>query len=206
MAPSQALLVRLPVHGSYVTDLLPSFILVGVGMAVSFVAVTIAALQGVQPANAGIASGLVNTSRQIGGAIGLAAITTVATTFASHAAATESAAAADDTRLPGRVRSPDPARTRRCGTHTDDARAHGRSRRAGAGLRCPPGRRQHDAIRTQPFSTVASTTCCCRRAGSCSSARCWLGVARPAPSSTRTRASSSASGTSSSKRSARRSG
>ena len=63
-------------------------------MAISFVAVTIAALQGVQPENAGIASGLVNTSRQIGGAIGLAAITTVATTFASHAAATESAAAA----------------------------------------------------------------------------------------------------------------
>ena len=94
MASAQALLVRLPVHGNYLIDLLPSFILVGVGMAISFVAVTIAALQGVQPENAGIASGLVNTSRQIGGAIGLAAITTVATTFASHAAATESAAAA----------------------------------------------------------------------------------------------------------------
>jgi EmrB/QacA subfamily drug resistance transporter len=94
MAASQALLVRLPVHGSYLIDLLPSFILVGIGMAVSFVAVTIAALEGVQPANAGIASGLVNTSRQVGGAIGLAAITTVATTFASHAAATSSAAAA----------------------------------------------------------------------------------------------------------------
>ena len=94
MAASQALLVRLPVDGNYVTDLLPSFILVGVGMAVAFVAVTIAALEGVQPANAGIASGLVNTSRQIGGAIGLAAITTVATTYASRPTATLSAAAA----------------------------------------------------------------------------------------------------------------
>jgi EmrB/QacA subfamily drug resistance transporter len=94
MAASQALLVRLPVHGNYATDLLPSFILVGIGLAVSFVAVTIAALEGVQPANAGIASGLVNTSRQIGGAIGLAAITTVATTYASRPTATLSAAAA----------------------------------------------------------------------------------------------------------------
>ena len=93
MAASQALLVRLPVHGSYVTDLLPSFLLIGIGMAVSFVAVTIAALQGVQPANAGIASGLVNTSRQIGGAIGLAAITTVATIYATHPSASVTAAA-----------------------------------------------------------------------------------------------------------------
>ena len=48
-------------------------------MAVSFVAVTIAALAGVPGRDAGIASGLVNTSRQIGGAIGLAAMTTIAT-------------------------------------------------------------------------------------------------------------------------------
>ncbi len=93
MGASQALLVRLPVQGSYVTDLLPSFLLVGLGMAISFVAVTIAALEGVQPVNAGIASGLVNTSRQIGGAIGLAAITTVATIYASRPSATVSAAA-----------------------------------------------------------------------------------------------------------------
>jgi EmrB/QacA subfamily drug resistance transporter len=79
-AASEALLVRLPVDGRYVTDLLPSFILIGLGMGVSFVAVTIAGLQGVAPVDAGIASGLVNTSRQVGGAIGLAVVTTVATT------------------------------------------------------------------------------------------------------------------------------
>ena len=83
-AVSQALLVRLPVHAHYATDLLPSFLLIGVGIAVSFVAVTIASLAGVAPAQAGIASGLVNTSRQIGGAVGLAAITTIATTAAGH--------------------------------------------------------------------------------------------------------------------------
>jgi MFS family permease len=62
-------------------------------MAVSFVAVTIAALAGVTPAHAGVASGLVNTSRQIGGAIGLAAITTVATVYASRPSATVTLAA-----------------------------------------------------------------------------------------------------------------
>ena len=51
-------------------------------MGISFVAVTIAALAGVPGRDAGIASGLVNTSRQIGGAIGLAAVTTIATSAA----------------------------------------------------------------------------------------------------------------------------
>jgi EmrB/QacA subfamily drug resistance transporter len=93
-AASEALLTRLPVHGHYVTDLLPSFLLIGVGLGVSFVAVTIAALQGVPARDAGIASGLVNTSRQIGGAIGLAAVTTIATTYAGHHSVTVSAASA----------------------------------------------------------------------------------------------------------------
>jgi EmrB/QacA subfamily drug resistance transporter len=79
-AASEALLIRLPVHGDYVTDLLPSFLLIGIGMGAAFVAVTIAALQGVPATDAGIASGLVNTSRQVGGAIGLAVVTTIATT------------------------------------------------------------------------------------------------------------------------------
>jgi EmrB/QacA subfamily drug resistance transporter len=94
MAASEGLLTRLPVHGHYVTDLLPSFFLIGLGMGVSFVSVTIAALAGVIPRNAGIASGLVNTSRQVGGAIGLAAVTTIATIYAGHHSAGISAAAA----------------------------------------------------------------------------------------------------------------
>lgn len=93
-AASQGLLTRLPVHGHYLRDLLPSFILIGIGLGVSFVAVTIAALAGVEPAHAGIASGLVNTSRQVGGAIGLAAMTTIATIYTSNPSARISAAAA----------------------------------------------------------------------------------------------------------------
>jgi MFS family permease len=93
-AASEGLLTRLPMHGHYATDLLPSFLLIGLGMGISFVAVTIAALAGVPPHDAGIASGLVNTSRQIGGAIGLAAITTIATTYAAHPSAGVSAACA----------------------------------------------------------------------------------------------------------------
>jgi predicted MFS family arabinose efflux permease len=82
MAASQALYVRLPVDGHYVTDLLPSFLLMGVGLGTSFVAVTIASLAGTRPQHAGVASGLVNTSRQVGGAIGLAAAATLASSVA----------------------------------------------------------------------------------------------------------------------------
>jgi MFS family permease len=65
--------------GSYVADLLPGFLLVGVGLGFSFVPISIAALAGIQPAEAGLASGLINTSQQIGGAIGIAALSTIAT-------------------------------------------------------------------------------------------------------------------------------
>lgn len=75
---SLALLMRLPVDGHYFWDLFPAFVLGGAGLGFSFVPVTIASLSGVERADAGVASGLVNTSRQIGGAIGLAAISTIA--------------------------------------------------------------------------------------------------------------------------------
>ena len=95
---SIALLVRLPVDGHYFWDLFPAFVLGGAGMGFSFVPVTIASLAGVERADAGVASGLVNTSRQIGGAIGLAAISTVAASATAsyadaHALAISSAAA-----------------------------------------------------------------------------------------------------------------
>jgi EmrB/QacA subfamily drug resistance transporter len=78
------LFARLPVHGSYFTDLFPAFIISGLGLALAFVPMSIGALTGVRPADAGIASGLINTTQQIGGAIGVAIATTVATTFTSH--------------------------------------------------------------------------------------------------------------------------
>jgi EmrB/QacA subfamily drug resistance transporter len=75
---SVAYLTRLPVDGHYFRDLFPAFVLGGAGMGLSFVPVTIASLTGVERSDAGVASGLVNTSRQIGGAIGLAAISAIA--------------------------------------------------------------------------------------------------------------------------------
>jgi len=75
---SLALLTRLPVDGHYFWDLFPAFVLGGAGLGLSFVPVTIASLSGVDRADAGVASGLVNTGRQIGGAIGLAGVSAVA--------------------------------------------------------------------------------------------------------------------------------
>jgi len=78
-ALSVGLLTRLPVDGSYFWDLFPAFVLGGAGMGLSFVPVTIASLTGVERSDAGVASGLINTSRQIGGAVGLAAVSAIAT-------------------------------------------------------------------------------------------------------------------------------
>ena len=78
------LYAQLPVHGQYFWDLFPAFMLSGIGLALAFVPMSIGALTGVQQADAGVASGLINTSQQIGGAIGVAAATTIATTFSAH--------------------------------------------------------------------------------------------------------------------------
>ena len=83
-AVSVALLTRLPLDGHYFWDLFPWFVLGGAGMGFSFVPVTIASLTGVDRSDAGVASGLINTSRQIGGAIGLAAASAIAATSTSN--------------------------------------------------------------------------------------------------------------------------
>ena len=78
------LFARLPVDGHYWADLFPAFIISGLGLAFAFVPMSIGALTGVSGEDAGVASGLINTNQQIGGAIGVAAATTIATTFTSH--------------------------------------------------------------------------------------------------------------------------
>jgi MFS family permease len=98
-ATSLGLLARVPVEGHYFWDLFPAFMVGAVGLSLSFVPVTIGGLTGVGPSDAGVASGLINVSRQIGGAVGLAAISTVATTFTNqyadaHAGSTSSSTAA----------------------------------------------------------------------------------------------------------------
>jgi EmrB/QacA subfamily drug resistance transporter len=78
---------QVSVGGSYVTDLLPGFLLIGFGIGFSFVPISIAALAGVEPREAGLASGLINTSQQIGGALGIAALATIATSRTGDAIA-----------------------------------------------------------------------------------------------------------------------
>jgi MFS family permease len=71
---------QIPTHGSFASALLPGYLLVGVGMAFAFIPMSIAALAGVEPDEAGLASGLINTSQQIGGALGVALAASVAFT------------------------------------------------------------------------------------------------------------------------------
>jgi EmrB/QacA subfamily drug resistance transporter len=71
---------QIPADGRFATNLLPGYLMVGVGMAFAFIPVSIAALAGVESREAGLASGLLNTSQQIGGALGVAIASTVAFT------------------------------------------------------------------------------------------------------------------------------
>ncbi len=84
VAVGLVLYARLPVQGHYFWDLFPAFVVGGIGMAFGFIPMTIGALAGVRHSDAGIASGLINTSQQIGGAIGVAAATTIAATYTSR--------------------------------------------------------------------------------------------------------------------------
>ena len=72
------LLGGLPVHGSYAGDLLPSMLAISIGLGLTFAPVTLLATSGVRPADQGLASGLINTAQQVGGALGLAVLSTLA--------------------------------------------------------------------------------------------------------------------------------
>src|SRR3954468_11884723 len=78
-AAGMLLFARVSPDGTYASDVLVPSLLVAVGIGLSFVPVTIAAVAGVRPQEAGLASGIVNTSRQVGGSLGLAILATVAT-------------------------------------------------------------------------------------------------------------------------------
>ncbi|HEY3006114.1 MAG TPA: DHA2 family efflux MFS transporter permease subunit, partial [Kribbellaceae bacterium] len=72
------LFVRTPVDGHFATDVLPAMMLIGAGAGLGFPALMTLAMSGATPADAGLASGLVNTSCQVGGAVGLAVLATLA--------------------------------------------------------------------------------------------------------------------------------
>jgi len=73
------LFARTPVDANYLADLLPPFLLIGIGVGTSFPAIMTLAMSGATPEDAGLASGLVNTSMQVGGSIGLAVLATLST-------------------------------------------------------------------------------------------------------------------------------
>jgi EmrB/QacA subfamily drug resistance transporter len=75
-------------HGSFLTDILGPSLMAATGLGLGFVTSTIAAVAGVRPAEQGLASGLINTSQQVGGALGLAILSTIATTRTNHVLAT----------------------------------------------------------------------------------------------------------------------
>ena len=77
-------LSRVPVHGSYLTDLLPGLVVMSIGLGAVFVTVTTAANAGVPADQAGLAAGLLNTSLQLGSALGLAIFSAIATARTNH--------------------------------------------------------------------------------------------------------------------------
>jgi EmrB/QacA subfamily drug resistance transporter len=73
------LFARVPVDGNYLTDVFPTMIIFGGGAGIAFPALMMLAMSGATPSDAGLASGLVNTTGQVGGAIGLALLATIST-------------------------------------------------------------------------------------------------------------------------------
>ena len=138
LALGMILFAQIPVDGSYVADLLPGFLIIALGMALCFVPISIAALAGVSQAEAGIASGLINTSQQIGGAVGIALLSSIAISRTENEIVAGTAPARSaDVRLPARVlgRCRHRARRRRRGARADPAGGDRACRRGGRGSR-----------------------------------------------------------------------
>jgi EmrB/QacA subfamily drug resistance transporter len=92
MALGLLLFARAPVGGSFLVDVLPGMLVLGVGAAFAFMAVILASTTGVPENEAGLASGLVNTSQQMGGALGLAVLAAVAAAYTASLAGSQTAA------------------------------------------------------------------------------------------------------------------
>lgn len=78
------LFARAPVDGDFVTDVLPPMLLLGVGAGIAFNPMLLAAMSDVEPQDAGLASGLVNTAFMMGGALGLAVLASLADSHRAH--------------------------------------------------------------------------------------------------------------------------
>jgi len=84
-------LSRIPVHGSFLTDLLPGMLVMSAGIGAMFVAVATAANAGVRPEQAGLAAALLNSAQQVGGALGLAVLSAIATAHSNQLLAAHTA-------------------------------------------------------------------------------------------------------------------
>jgi EmrB/QacA subfamily drug resistance transporter len=89
MAAGLLLMVRLPVNGTYTVDVLPAFIVTALGAGMVFLPMTNAAVSGAERDDAGLASALLNTSQQVGGAVGLALLSTIAASRTSSVLASD---------------------------------------------------------------------------------------------------------------------
>ena len=85
---------RVPVHGSFLVDILPAMVLIGIGGGLAFNPVLMAAMSDVEPQDAGLASGIANTAFMMGGALGLAVLASAASARTSHLTAAGHGAAA----------------------------------------------------------------------------------------------------------------
>jgi MFS family permease len=79
IAAGLLLFARTPVDGNYLTDVVPAVVLIGLGAGLSFPSLMSLAMSGATPSDSGLASGLVNATVQVGGAVGLAVLATLAT-------------------------------------------------------------------------------------------------------------------------------
>ena len=149
-AAGMALFVRAPVDGNFVTDVLPSMILLGFGAGTAFNPVLLAAMSDVDPSEAGLASGVVNTSFMMGGAVGLAVLASLAQSrtdslrASGDGALTASPAATTQRSCSARCSlSPRPRSARSCSTRGRSSRASTRGLgRAAAG---------RDGVGSAPF-------------------------------------------------------
>jgi len=157
------LFAQLPVHAHYFSDLFPAFLISGLGLALSFVPMAIGALAGVRPADAGVASGLINTTQQVGGAIGVAVGDDgrddghCALRYCARRIQRTRRSRADP-RIPGRVLRPGRHRRHRRAVLGASARtAAGRGADGHAGRRSPPRTRSRLTAESDGCARAART-------------------------------------------------
>ena len=152
-------LSRIPVHGSYLTDLLPGLMIMSIGLGAVFVGVQTAANAGVPPDKAGLAAALINASFQLGAALGLAIFSAVATSRTNHLlAATLRPTRGSHLRVPprpvGLQRLPGRCRSDRAAGNQYSGRTDP-ERRARIRIRDEPSAHRRSWLRQEPMNRLS---------------------------------------------------